>query len=447
MAVPQAGTEPLPDLSCFLTPFSHIFLRAESRHALERYTTGLMANLPHKTASAMGRSLPGTNGQRLQELLTRTSWEAKDMDRLRIQHMNKLSRVGKGALIFDDTGFPKKGQSSVGVGRQYSGTLGRVDNCQVLVTSHYVDQAFDWPVNAQLYLPQDWSKDPERRSRAQVPEEIPFRTKGEIALSLFDEALAAGLEVGAVVADAGYGDQSPFLKGLETRQQPYAVAVPKKAMFRDALAVETDSGEAQPVPYQGQGRPRKPKTLADRIPAVTAEELIDALPETEWQEIAWRQGTKGALIKQFVTRPVYRSGHRGTHLDIRGLLIGERPMPGHAGDSKYYFVWELDEIDLPELVALLHVRWTIERFYQDAKGELGLDDYEGRLWPGFHRHVALVMLAHSFLTLQRSYGPSDKQKIPISETSPGLASDSGAFPPSESEKHRRPAAPCPGGIV
>lgn len=447
MAIPQAGTEPLPDLRCFLAPFSRIFIRAESRHSLERYTTGLMANLPHKTASAMGRSLPNTNGQRLQELLTRTHWEAKDMDRLRIQHMNKTSRVGKGALLFDDTGFPKKGQSSVGVGRQYSGTLGRVDNCQILVTSHYVDRAFDWPVNAQLYLPQDWAKDPNRRSRAQVPEEIPFQTKGEIALSLFDETVAAGLEVGAVVADAGYGDQSPFLKGLETRQQPYAVAVPKKTMFRDAFAVDADSGEEQPLPYQGQGRPKKPKTLADRIPASMAEELIGALPETEWQEIVWRQGTKGALIKQFAVRPVYRSGHRGAHLNIRGFLIGERPMPGHSGDSKYYFVWGLDEIELPDLVALVHVRWTIERFYQDAKGELGLDDYEGRLWPGLHRHVALVMLAHSFLALQRSYGPTAKRESSTSEKSLEPAPGTGAFPPSETEKHRSPAAPCPGGIV
>lgn len=447
MGIPQAGEDPLPDLEAFLAPFGRLLKRSESRHALERYTTGLLANIPHKTASAMGEALPGTNGQRLQELLTRTRWDAEAMDRLRIQHLNRHARAGQGALIFDDTGLPKKGGASVGVGRQYSGTLGRVDNCQVLVTAHYVDRAFDWPVNARLYLPQDWADDPVRRSRAQVPETVAFRTQGEIALALFDEAREAGLTVGAVVADAGYGDQAPFLDGLEARGQPYAVAVGKQVPFRDAAAVESDPGDPEPPPYQGVGRPRKASALADRVPKATAEALIGELPESAWQEVAWRQGTQGALVKEFAVRPVYRSGSRGAHRPTRGWLVGERPRPGHAGDTKYYFAWGLDAMPLAELVALIHVRWAIERFYQDAKGELGLDDYEGRLWPGFHRHVALVMLAHSYLALQRALGPSAERPPPKAADPGSEPPDPGGFPPSGPDEHRRPEAPCPDSLV
>ncbi len=132
----KAGLEPLADLATFLEPFGCLVRRAQSRHALERYITGLLADLRRKTASDLGRAVAGTNGQRLQEFLTSTAWDSGAMDRLRVQHMVAQACVGWGVQIIDDTGFAKKGSHSVGVARQYSGTLGRVDNCQVLVTSH-----------------------------------------------------------------------------------------------------------------------------------------------------------------------------------------------------------------------------------------------------------------------------------------------------------------------
>jgi SRSO17 transposase len=144
--------------------------------------------------------------------------------------------------------------------------------------------------------------------------------------------------------------------------------------------------------------------MKDRIPAEEAAPLVAALAQKAWRTVAWREGTKGALVKEFARLRVYRSGQRGEHRPSGGWLIGERPRAGHRGDSKYYFAWGLDDQSLEELVELAHLRWVIERFYQDAKGELGLDDYEGRLWTGFHRHVALVMLAHCYLALRQSYG-------------------------------------------
>ena len=215
MAILKAGLAPLGDMEEFLRPFAGLVRRPQSRHALERYTTGLVGDLPRKTASDLGRAVAGTNGRRLQEFLTRTNWEPREMDCLRVQQMVERASVGEGVQIIDDTGFAKKGTHSVGVARQYSGTLGRVDNCQVEVTSHYVDSVFDWPITSRLYLPEVWTKNAARRKAAKVPAEIVFQTKGEIALELIDVGIAAGVPTRAVVADAGYGDQPNFLDGLE----------------------------------------------------------------------------------------------------------------------------------------------------------------------------------------------------------------------------------------
>lgn len=436
MATPKAGPGPLEDLQRFLKPFVGLVRRAASREALERYTTGLLADLPRKTASDMGRSLPGTNGQRLQEFLTRTAWDSGAMDRVRVQYMVSRASAGEGVVVVDDTGLPKKGRWPVGVARQYSGTLGRVDNCQVLVTTHYVDRVFDWPIAGRVYLPESWAEDRHRRQRAHVPKEVPFRTKGEIALELIDAGLEAGVPTRAVVTDAGYGDQPSFLDGLESRELPYLVGVASSVRFRLAEEVDRDPGTEEPVPYQGRGRPQRPRRLEDRVPSRGACDLLESLPEDSWQTIAWREGAKGALVKQATRVRVYRVGYRGAHSASQGWLVGERPMPGHQGETKYYFAWDLDDLDLHGLMEMAHCRWIVERFYQDAKGELGLDDYEGRLWTGLHRHVALVMLAHCYIGLRQSYGQEvvrgrpPPPRTPTSRSSAPPAPVRG-FPPQE----------------
>jgi SRSO17 transposase len=445
MAIPKAGPEPLTDLSEFLEPFGALVRRSESRETMERYATGLLSDLSRKTAADMGRALPGTNDQRLQELLTNTAWDFGAMDRLRIAHMLRHASVGSGALVVDDTGFPKKGRHSVGVARQYSGTLGRVDNCQVVVTTHYVDQVFDWPVNARLYLPKSWAIDHERRSQTRTPGEIRFRTKGEIALALIDEAGEAGLDGRLpVVADAGYGDQPSFLDGLQARDRPYVVALEGTLLFRLVAEVDADRGDGPPPPYAGQGRPRKASSLADRVQPREARTILADLPEEAWVRVAWREGRRGALVKETARVRVHRTGGRGKHLPTTGWLVGERPLPGHAGEVKRYFVWALDDLTLEDLIELAHVRWVIERFYQDAKGELGLDDYEGRLWTGLHRHIALVMLAHSFLTLRQSYGPEVRGPGPpegeASRRSVPSAPPARGFPPGGPKQRGRSAA-------
>lgn len=444
MAVPKTGPDPLPDLAAFLVPFAGLVRRSESRHALERYATGLLADSADKTAAALGRIVPGTSSQQLQEFLTRTAWDAAAMDRLRLGLMVERASVGDGVVIIDDTGFAKKGTHSVGVARQYSGTLGRVDNCQVLVTAHYVDRVFDWPVTARLYLPEVWTADADRRRTAHVPATVRFQTKGAIALDLLDAAHAAGVPARTVVSDAGYGDQPPFLDGLESRTLAYLVAVPSTVHFRRADAVAADPGD-QPVPYQGRGRPRNGPTLAARVPSESAPALLAALPARAWKTVAWRAGTKGALVKQCARLRVRRTGQRGRGHTSEGWLIGERPLPGHAGDHKYYYAWGLDTRSMADLLELAHVRWVVERFYQDAKGELGLDAYEGRLWPGLHRHTALVMLAHSYLTLRQAYDPEVRAPAPprrLKNTRTPTRSPAPArgFPPSRPTKRGRTPA-------
>lgn len=437
-AIPKAGRDPLPDLASFLEPFATLVRRSESRQSMERYVTGLLADVSRKTASDLGRALPGTSAQRLQELLTNTAWDPEEMNATRHAIMQERACVGGGVLIVDDTGFAKKGAHSVGVGRQYSGTLGRVDNCQVFVTVHYVDPVFDWPVNGRVYLPKAWCADKARRAKAHIPETIRFQTKGAIALDLIDQA---GLAPAAVVADAGYGDQPTFVDGLEARGLAYVLAVPRKAMFRLAEEVDADAGGEEVPPYGGQGRPKRPTTLADRVAPRTAEALVDALPPGAWRTVAWRGTTRGALVKSCARVRVYRTGARGAHTASQGWLVAERPLPGRGGDHKFYLTHGCDELTLEALMERAHVRWVIERFYQDAKGELGLDEYEGRLWSGLHRHVALVMLAHSFLTLQQAYGP-DVRAGPHSED---MAVDDTSllprgFPPSGAQKHARAQA-------
>src|SRR5918998_2934484 len=270
----QASPAELPELQEFLASFQVRFRRPEGRAALERYTTGLLTELPNKNCDTMAQAVPGTSEQRLQEFLTTMQWDEEDLNRQRVQKMIAEATVGNGVLIFDDTGFAKQGKASVGVARQYSGTLGKVGNCQVAVTCCYSDPQASWPVAVRLYLPEAWASDPERMKRARVPAEVTFHTKPALALALLDQARVWGVPSRCVVADADYGDNPNFLAGLEGRQEPYVVGVRRD--FRVSM-----------------GR-------AARSPVLRGEELIQTVPRWQWRTIRWRQGTKGWLRKKFV---------------------------------------------------------------------------------------------------------------------------------------------------
>jgi SRSO17 transposase len=422
--VPRAGPTPLWDLDVYLHPFAALFRGSRQRPtwaSLERYVTGLLTDLPRKNCDTIAAAVAGTTTERLQHLLTDAAWDPLVLDEARVRCLVERSPAG-GVLALDDTGLPKQGKASVGVARQYSGTLGKVANCQVVVSAQYVEDApatstpVHWPVSARLYLPETWLRNTDaaqaRRARARVPNDVTFQTKPALALGLVDRALAWGVPFNHVVADAGYGEVPSFLAGLEARRLPYVVGVPRA--FGVRLPDEVQAMATTPPPaYTGKGRPSLPRPA----PLWTAETLLACLPDETWETVVWREGTKASLRKQFVAVRVHRAtgnpddggpGRSTSHPRVttgpEGWLVGERPAPGEMGERKWYFCWLPDlPVDTPlrRLVTLAHARWPIEQFYEDAKGECGLDDYQGRRYDGLHRHLALVLLTYSFLVTQR----------------------------------------------
>jgi SRSO17 transposase len=332
--------------------------------------TGLLTELPNKHCDTMAQAVPGTHEQRLQGFLTTMQWDEEDLNRQRVKKMMAEATVGNGVLIFDDPGFTKQGQASVGVARQYSGTLGKVGNCQVAVTCCYSDPQASWPVAVRLYLPEAWTADPERLKRARVPAGVTFQTKPEIALSLLDQARTWGVAHRGVVADADYGDNPNFLAGLEARRE------------RDVVAVRGDF----------QVRPKR----RGAPPSQRADQVLAALPKSQWRTIRWRHGTKGWLRKKVVAIRAWRLTAEGeAHI---GWLLGERAARGQPEERKFYWSNLPASASLEILVDYAHRRHAIEKFHEEAQEEVGWDQYQGRLWPGFHRHAVTVMLAMSFLT-------------------------------------------------
>ena len=282
--IPQAPLEPMPELAEFLRPFHVHFLRSEGRHALDRYLTGLLTELPNKNCDTIAACIPGTSEQQLQGLLSTTAWDEEDLNAQRVQQLLQLPSEGDGVLIFDDTGFAKQGRCSVGVARQYSGTLGKKGNCQVTVNCHYAERTLAWPVATRLYLPRSWAEDPTRRRRAHVPPEVIFQTKPQIALDLLDRARAWGVRYSCVTADADYGDNPNFLDGLERRRQHYVVAV--RTDF--TVAASRTGGVAQ-----------------------RADALIEVQPSQAWRSVTWREGSKGWLRGRFVAVRCWRKTAAG----------------------------------------------------------------------------------------------------------------------------------------
>jgi len=407
--VPKASPETLPELATYLKPFAPLFRRSTSRESVGRYLTGLLTDLPRKNCDTIAAAVAGTSTERLQHLLTDATWDPQALDKQRVQTLVAQSPP-QGLLVLDDTGLPKQGRGSVGVARQYSGTLGKVANCQVVVSAHYVADEprspapIHWPLTAQLYLPEAWATDGGRRATVHVPTEVAFQTKPELALALIDQARAWGVPFAWVVADAGYGDNPTFLQGLEVRQFAYVVGVSGTFGVRLPDEVRT-AALVLPLRPRRRGQPKKPRPA----PLYEAKAILEALPEDHWQPITWREHDDVVLRKQFVAVRVHwatggaqlSTSHHRVCTGPEGWLLGERPMPGTRGDLKWYFSNLSADAPLHRLVELAHSRWPIEQFYEDAKGECGLDHYQGRRWDGLHRHLALVMLAYSFVARRR----------------------------------------------
>lgn len=306
--------------------------------------------------------------------------------------------------IVDDTGFAKKGLHSVGVARQYCGRLGKTENCQVAVSLSVANEHGSLPLGYQLYLPQEWAQDAKRRSKAGVPERLEFQTKTAIALQQIDQAIAAGVPRGIVLADAAYGTETEWRDQLTARGLAYMVGVrsPTKVWW----------GPHQPAPMPRPtikgGRPRtRPIRDATHAP-ISVLELARSLPGRTFRRITWREGTAGPLTSRFCALRV-RAAHNSQPHDEQWLLI-EWPT-GDLEPRHYWFSTLPRTASLQTLVASAQGRWRIERDYQELKSELGLHHYEGRNWRGFHHHASLCIAAYGFLLRERLCGKKNSARF------------------------------------
>jgi SRSO17 transposase len=303
--------------------------------------------------------------------------------------------------IVDDTGFLKKGKHSVGVARQYCGELGKQDNCQVAVMLAIANDHAGLPIAYRLYLPEAWANDPERRSKAGVPDQIRFQTKPEIALDQIRWALAAGVSVGVVLADAAYGTDTDFRGTLTDLGLVYVLAVQSSTSLWPP-----GSDPLPPKPWSGKGRPPTRMRRDQAHQPVSAKDLAKSLPETAWKTVIWREGSKGELSSRFTALRI-RPAHRDQPFAEEWLLI-EWPV-GESEPSKYWLSTLPAETGIEDLVGIGKARWRVERDIQDLKQEIGLGHYEGRGWRGFHHHASLCIAAYGFLVTERCRFPPEQR--------------------------------------
>jgi SRSO17 transposase len=307
------------------------------------------------------------------------------------------------AWVVDDTGFPKKGQHSVGVTRQYCGQVGKQDNCRVAVSLSMTTEDASMPIAFRLYLPEVWANDKPRRRKAGVPQEIGFQTKPQIALRQIERARQRGMPTGAVLADAGYGNDTQFRNRLTEWELPYVVGI------QSAVTVWKPGEQARPARQRkGLGRPPKLMQRDAEHQPVTVKELALSLSAEAWKNISWRQGVSKKLNSRFAAlpvRPAHRDYWRAEPYPEEWLLI-EWPKDENE-PTKYWLSTLPADTPLTELVYFAKHRWIIERDYQELKQELGLGHFEGRGWRGFHHHANLCIAAYGFLLSERSrFSPS-----------------------------------------
>ena len=371
---------------------------------LRAYVTGLCLPGERKSVEPMAARVDPRHvrarHQSMHHFVADAPWDAAAVLRVaRAWVLEPMARHGAmAAWIVDDTAFPKKGQHSVGVARQYCGVLGKQDNCQVAVSVSVANEAVSLPVAYQLYLPESWAGDRRRRRAAGVPDHITFQPKWQIALGQIQAVQAEGVPPAPVLADAGYGDTTAFREALTAAGLAYVVGVKK-----ETTAWPPGQAPRPPKRWKGRGRPPTCVRRTARHTPQSLTHLAVALPPTAWRTVTWREGTRGAMRSRFArlrVRPAHRDEQRSAPRPEEWLLI-EWPR-GDDAPTKYWLSTLPEPIPIADLVRLAKLRWRIERDYQELKDELGLDHFEGRGWRGFHHHGALCIAAYAYLAAERA---------------------------------------------
>jgi len=375
---------------------------ADRHSGLRGYCTGLMLPLERKSVEPMAASIDPLHAsarhQALHHFVAQADWSDEEMLRRVAQWVIPGADLSAGAFwIVDDTGFPKKGEHSVGVARQYCGQLGKQDNCQVAVSVSLATEAASLPVAYRLYLPKEWAQDRARRREAGVPPKVRFATKGQIALAQLEQLLAAGAPRHCVLADAAYGSEAQFRLRLSELGLPYMVGIVS------TLSVWPPGVDPLPPKrYSGRGRPPLAPRRSRRRQPLAVSALAQSLPPTAWQRVSWREGSNQQLSARFAAVRVRHAGGNSGRARLwpsQWLLIEwpeDEPEP-----AKYWLSTLPEDSALNDLVSTAHMRWRIERDYLELKQELGLGHYEGRSWRGFHHHASLSIAAYGFLVAEQ----------------------------------------------
>jgi SRSO17 transposase len=333
----------------------------------------------------------------MQRLLYRTQWEADAARDILQDFVCEQLGEPEGIGVVDETGFLKAGSRSVGVKRQYTGTAGKIENCQVGVFLSYATSKGHALLDRRLYLPKDWCKDEQRRSKACVPEQIKFQTKAQLALEMLEHAWQRGLPLRWVVGDEVYGDASYFRQAVSAHRRLYVLTVSVPTV------VWVDRPAVEPAQYTASGRlRRKARVVQDAPEATTVDKVAAAWPPTQWERVKVADGEKGPITYDWARQRVVES-HEGMPAETVWLLV--RRSAKHPSDRAYYLSNAPMETPLSTLAQVATTRWTIEQCFREAKGQTGLDEYEVRLWHSWHRHITLVMMAHAWLASTRRRAP------------------------------------------
>jgi SRSO17 transposase len=377
---------------------------ADRAEPLRAYCTGLLLPGERKSVEPMAARLaPATvrrQHQSMHHFVAAAPWD--DAALLAVTREAGLEALARhGALegwVVDDTGWPKKGQHSVGVARQYCGQIGKKENCQVAVSLSLVNTNASVPIAFRLYLPEAWAEDQARRARVEVPVEVEFATKPELSLRQLEAALSAGVPKAPLVADAGYGNETAYRERLTALGVQYAVGI-----HSTTTVWAPGSDPLPPKPWSGRGRRPTRLRRAAEHPPVTVRALALSLPTSAYRPLSWREGRHHRLRSRFAAvrvRAAHEDWKRSAPRAEEWLLI-EWPA-GEAEPSKYFLSTLPPRTSLKRLVRTVKLRWRTERDYQELKQELGLSQYEGRGWRGFHHHATLTIAAYTFLVAERS---------------------------------------------
>ena len=348
------------------------FGRREPRRRALAYLKGLLGSVERKNGWQLAEYAGDTTPDGVQRLLATYRWDADGVrDDLReyvVEHLGDPEAV----LVVDETGFLKQGSKSVGVQRQYSGTAGKVDNCQIGVFLAYGSRRGRTFLDRELYLPQSWAEDGERRREAGVPEGVAFRTKGQLARVMIARALAADMPFGWVAGDTVYGNDRRLRRWLEEEGVSYVLAVKNN----EPLWADAEGGLAP----------------------VAARRLAHSIPDDQWQRLSAGEGSKGPRLYDWgrVSIGPWPEPDQGHWLLVRRSITDPE-------DLAYYACFGAAEVALAELVRVAGTRWIIEDAFKEAKQEVGLDEYQVRRWTGWYRHITLALLVHAFLAVIRFY--------------------------------------------